>query len=320
MKRKYLLILFLNIALLLNITNLSYAEQDRILARVNDDIITLSDLTERLKPIMAKYERSYSGQELLEQLAKAEEYWLNQLIENKLILQDAVKREIDALPDEVEERYEKIRQDFDSELQFNIFLESQGMNIDSLKNTIKENIIVNKATSHIKMKAKQQISPLDVVEYYEDNKEDFTDEPSVHAYHIMIRSKDNDELALNTMKMISEKIKEGEDFSKLATEYSEGPHAKDGGDLGFLSHGQHIPEIDQAVFRLGVGEVSDIIKTSLGYHIVKVVQKKKNRVKPLAQVQDEIENIILRDKAKEVWDEWIKSLKEKAYIEIYKTP
>ena len=320
MKKFLLCNLAFYIMLLSVLSNTSYAEQDRILARVNDDIITLSDLTERLKPIMAKYERSYSGKELLEHLAKAEEYWLNQLIENKLILQDAMKKEITAYADEIAERFEKIKQDFDSELQFNIFLESQGMNIDSLKHTIKENIIVNKATSHIKMKAKQQISPLDVVEYYEQHKEDFSDEPSVHAYHIMIRAKDNDEEAYNKTKMLLDKIKEGEDFSKIAKEFSEGPHAKDGGDLGFLSHGQHIPEIDKIVFNLDVGTVSDVIKTSLGYHIVKVVQKKKARVKPLAQVQDEIENIILRDKAKEVWNEWIKGLKDKAYIEIYKTP
>ncbi len=296
------------------------ATQDRILARVNDDIITLSELEERLRPIIAKYESSYDGEELLQRLAKAEDYWLDQLIENKLILQEAVRKGITASKEEIDERFEQIKADFDSELQFNIFLESQGLNIDSLKRSIEDNIKIGKATLHIREQARQKISPKEVLEYYQSHKDDFREEPMARVLHILIRSKDNDGEALEKTKAVLERLKNGEDFSAVAREVSDGPHAQQGGDLGFIARGQHIPEIDEAVFSLPVGQISDIIKSNIGYHIIMVKQLKKERIKPFAQVQDEVENTILREKAKQLWDEWIEGLKKKSFIEIYDKP
>lgn len=297
----------------------TFTQSDRIVARVNDDIITLSDLNERLQPIIAKYEQSYSGAELLENLAKAEEYWLNQLIENKLILQEAQRKEIAVSDEEVEQRVEQIKSDFDSDMQFNIFLESQGMNIDELKRNIADNIKVTKTTMHIRQKAQQKISPVDIARFYEEHKDEFAEEPKVHVLHILIRSSGDDAADLAQAEKALELIKSGEDFKSVAREYSQGPHAARGGDLGFLAHGQHIPEIDDAAFKLQVGEVSDIIQSSLGYHIIMVKQKKKERIKPFVEVQDEIENRLLKEKARDIWDEWMNGLKEKAFIEVYKT-
>ncbi len=301
-----------------NVTR-SFAEQDGIVARINDDIITLSELNERLQPIIAKYEQSYSGAELLENLKKAEEYWLTQLIENKLILQEAKRQEITVSQEEIDERYEQIKEDFDSDVQFKIFLESQGMNIDELKNSIEDNLKISKTTMHIRHKAQQKISPVDVVRYYKEHEDDFAEEPKVHVLHILIRSTGDDASDRVRAQKVLDLINKGEDFKAVAREYSQGPHAVRGGDLGFLAHGQHIPEIDKAAFSLQVGEVSDLIKSSLGYHIIKVKQKKKERVKPFVEVQDEIQNRLLKEKARDIWDEWMDGIKKKSFIEIYKT-
>ncbi|MDX9702832.1 MAG: peptidylprolyl isomerase [Candidatus Auribacterota bacterium] len=297
----------------------AYIDEDRIIARVNNDIITLSELNERLQPIVAKYEQSYSGAELLENLAKAEEYWLSQLIENKLILQEAHRQGITVSKEEIEDRFAQIKDDFDNDLQFKIFLESQGMNIDQLKRNIEDNLKITKTTMHIRQKAQQKISPIDVVRYYEDHKDEFAEEPKVHVLHILIRSTGDDESDLAKATKVLDLIKSGEDFKAVAQEYSQGPHAARGGDLGFLSHGQHIPEIDKAAFSLQVGEVSDLIKSPLGYHIIKIKQKKKERVKPFVEVQDEIQSRLLKDKAKNIWDDWMNGLKTKSFIEIYNT-
>lgn len=304
------------IALLL-LSTTAFTEEDRILARVNSDIITLSDLEERMRPIIAKYETSYSGEELLQKLAEAEKYWLDQLIENKLILQEADRKQITATQEEIDDRYRQIKQDFDSELQFNIFLESQGMNIDQLKKSIAENIKISKATMHIREKARQEISPTDVSLYYKEHIDQFTEDPRVRAFHILIRTSDNDGEALQKAQSILKRIKAGEDFSVLAREFSEDPHAQEGGDMGFITRGQHMPEIDKAVFSMKVGQVSDIIKSNIGYHIIMVKQIKKARTKPFVEVQEEIENNILREKARELWDSWINGLKKKSFIEIY---
>ncbi len=295
----------------------AFAGQDRIIARVNDDVITLSELEERMKPIINKYEKSYEEEEFLQNLAKAEDYWINQLIENKLILQEAQRKNITATKEEIDERYEKIKQDFDSELQFKIFLESQGMNIDQLKKTISENIMIGKATAHIRERARFKISPVDITKYYNEHGDKFREDPLVRASHILIRFTGNEENDYKKAKDILSRIKNGEDFAALARQYSDDPHAQQGGDLGFFSRGQHIKEIDKAAFSLPVGQISDIIKSKLGYHIILVKQKKKERVRPLSEVQEEIQNVILKDKASKLWDEWIQGLKKKSYIEIY---
>ncbi len=296
------------------------AQGDRILARVNDDVVTLSDLEERLRPIIAKYESSYSGEELLENLAKAEKYWLNQLIENKLILQDAEKQGIEISPEQLEERVERIKSDFESELQFKVFLESQGMNIDQLKKSVEENMKIGISTMRIRQKAKYKISPKEVAQYYEDHKKSFSEDGMVRASHILIRQKDNDAATEKLAEEVYSKLKNGGDFATLAREYSDGPHAEEGGDLGFFVAGQHIPEIDDVIKKLKVGELSKPFKSRLGYHILVVKQRKKSRVKPFSEAQSEIEDILLREKAKEIWDKWIAGLKEKAFIEIYENP
>jgi len=296
------------------------AQGDRILARVNDDIVTLSDLEERLRPIIAKYENSYSGEELLENLAKAETYWLNQLIENKLILQDAEREGIEITPEQLEERLERIKSDFESELQFKVFLESQGMNIDQLKKSIEENMKIGISTMRIREKARYKISPKEVTLYYEEHKGSFKEDGMVRASHILIRQKDNDSMTEKIAEDVHARIKNGEDFAVLAREYSDGPHAHEGGDLGFVVSGQHISEIDNEIKKLEVGALSDVFKSRLGCHLLLVKQRKKSRVKPFSEAQEEIENIILREKAKEIWDKWIEKLKEKAFIEIYENP
>ncbi|MCP5461795.1 MAG: peptidylprolyl isomerase [bacterium] len=310
-------ILFLFLCGIAITASIAYTAQDRIIARVNEDIITLSELEERLRPVVSKYENSFEGEELLQRLAKAEEYWLNQLIENKLILQEATRKGIEAPEEEVKERLDKITADFDSELQFKLFLQSQGLHLQQLKQTIEENIKINKATAHIRQKAQYKISPTDTLNYYNEHLDEFREEPQIRASHILIRFKDNESESLKLIQSIEKEIKNGGDFAALAQQHSDGPHAKEGGDLGFFSRGQHMPEIDEAAFSLNVGELSSIIKSRLGYHLIVVKQKKKERVKPFAEVQDSIENTILRNEAKQLWDKWIVSLKEKSFIVTY---
>ncbi len=308
------------IAMGLFFSNSVVAQGDRILARVNDDVVTLSDLEERLRPIISKYESSYSGEELLANLVKAEKYWLNQLIENKLILQDAEKQGIEISSEQLEARVEQIKSDFESEMQFKVFLESQGMNIDQLKKSVEENMKIGISTMRIREKAKHKISPKGVALYYEEHKKAFKEDGMVRASHILVRQKDNDSETEKIAEEIHLKIKNGGDFAALAREYSDGPHAQEGGDLGFFVSGQHISEIDNTIEKLKVGDLSDVFKSRLGCHILLVKQRKKSRVKPFSEAQDEIENIILREKAKEIWDQWITKLKEKAFIEIYENP
>jgi len=110
---------------------------------------------------------------------------------------------------------------------------------------------------------KIKVNDEEVLEYYEQNKDSFTEKEQVHLYNILLETEED---AQNVL----EQLKAGGDFSEISKTKSTGPSAAQGGDMGFISKGSTIPEIDEAVFALKVGELTDIIKSDYGFHILKV--------------------------------------------------
>jgi peptidyl-prolyl cis-trans isomerase C len=145
--------------------------------------------------------------------------------------------------------------------------------------------------------------------FYEAHKDDFVTPLKLRASHIQVDTEAE-------AKEISQKLKEGTDFGQLARQYSKDPSKERGGDIGYFTKGQLMPEIEEACFKLEVGQVSDIIKTQFGYHIVKVTDKKEPRAVELSEVKGAIEKE-LRDKAqRETFDNLLKNLRSKARIKI----
>jgi len=156
---------------------------------------------------------------------------------------------------------------------------------------------------------KVKVNDEEVLEYYEQNKDSFTEKEQVHLYNILLET---EEEAQNVL----EQLKAGEDFSKIAIEKSTGPSAAQGGDMGFISKGSAIPEIDEAVFALESGELTNIIKSDYGFHILKVTEKKPESTKTLEEAKDEIMQTLLPEKQKDAFDNLLKELKSKVEIEI----
>ncbi|MFA5500796.1 MAG: peptidylprolyl isomerase, partial [Candidatus Omnitrophota bacterium] len=123
------------------------------------------------------------------------------------------------------------------------------------------------------------------------------------------------EESLRRAREIIKRIKEGCDFGGLAKEYSEGPSVEDGGIMGYVKRGDLMPQIEEIVFNLKDGESTEIIQSTLGYHIFKVEQRKLRRIKELPEVRQDIEEYLYRDKADKRLRGWIDSLAKSAYIE-----
>lgn len=138
-----------------------------------------------------------------------------------------------------------------------------------------------------------KVSDEEIKNYYEDNKEMFKVEKQVKASHILLKVKDNateeEEKEIRDKALsIAKRARQGEDFAQLAKTYSEGPAAEKGGDLGYFSKGQMIKPFEEAVFKMNQGEISDPVKTSFGYHVIKLEDIKEARVKPLEEVRESI--------------------------------
>jgi len=156
---------------------------------------------------------------------------------------------------------------------------------------------------------KIKINDEEVLEYYEQNKESFTEKEQVYLYNILLET---EEEAQNVL----EQLKAGGDFSEIAKEKSTGPSAAQGGDLGYLTKGTIIPEIEEVVFALEVEELSEIINTDFGFHILKITEKKPETVKSFEEVKEDIIQTLLPNKQKEAFDNLLEELKSKSEIEI----
>jgi len=159
---------------------------------------------------------------------------------------------------------------------------------------------------------KVKVGEKDIKDFFEKHPEEFRVGAEVRASHILVKTEDE-------AKKLLEKIKTGEKFSKLAREFSiDVESAKKGGDLGFFSRGQLIPEFEKAVFALKVGEVSGPVKTLFGYHIIKVADRKTGKAIEFEQVKGEIERLLIAERQKSLFDSYIEGLKKASKISVKK--
>ena len=156
---------------------------------------------------------------------------------------------------------------------------------------------------------KIKVDDEEVLEYYEQNKDSFTEKEQVHLYNILLETE-------KEAQDVLEQLKAGGDFNGIAIEKSTGPSATQGGDLGYLTKGTIIPEIEEVVFALELEELSKVIKTDFGFHILKITEKKPETVRTPEEVKEEIIQTLLPTKQKEAFENLLEELKSKSEIEI----
>ncbi len=289
---------------------------ERILAVVNDEIITEQDLQILMAPVVAQYRTMYTGQELEGKLAEMRQDFLNKAIEDKLILSEAKRKQIILKDEEVDEMMADVRNKFPSREFFLRAIEEQGLTEKKLWNRFRDQILMQKLVN-FEVRSRVAVSPGEVNEYYKANSKQFIQGDRVRLQQILVRAGARaEEDAASFAESLLAKLKVGASFEELARASSEGSEAKEGGEMGWVEKGQLLGEIDEKVFALNTGEVTPVIKSSLGFHIFKVVARDEVSVKPLAEVRNEIQEIIFKEKFKKRLEDWASNLKKNAYISI----
>jgi parvulin-like peptidyl-prolyl isomerase len=143
------------------------------------------------------------------------------------------------------------------------------------------------------------------------------DPAEVRASHLLIRVTDqrSEERALALATQLYDQLLKGADFEALARNYSEGPHAADGGLLGWVRPGEMLPELDHALFRLVPGELSSPIRTRLGFHLVKVVERRMRSADEAVETRQHLEERLYQEKFRDALHQWLEGLRQRAYIE-----
>jgi parvulin-like peptidyl-prolyl isomerase len=292
-------------------------QTDKIIAVVNDEVITKADLETALAPVYNQYRSVYEGEEFMKKLDEARSGILKNMIEDKLLLSVAKRREIEISEDDIEEKLNQVRSKFGSAEEFNETLVKQNLSIAELKDMYKDRLLVMKLLEE-EIGAKIGITPVEVAEYYYSHKDEFKEPQKARVFDILIKPKDKEtfEMAKGRAEEILRRLEEGMDFALAAREYSQGSNAGKGGDLGVVERGQMIPRLDGAIFGLEPGQISKIVESKIGFHIFKVISKTPERLKSLEEASDEIRGLVHRRKFDDRYKDYIEDLKDNAYISI----
>jgi peptidyl-prolyl cis-trans isomerase SurA len=259
---------------------------DQIVAIVGKDIILDSELKTQLELYLAQTGKKTENPEELNDLRKK---LLDQMINDRLLLAKAEKDTLLKINDNeieqtLEEQLTKIKSQFSSEEAFQKELKTEGLTEAELKRNyreqIREQLLRDKLISS--KLSKSNITSREVKEFYQSYKDSLPEQPESAKLSQILLKIEPSQKTLDSLKdfafMILMRAKAAEDFSELAKKYSEDPSANQGGDLGFLKKGEILPEFEMKAFSLKPGEISDLVQTSLGYHIIKLEEKKGDEI------------------------------------------
>lgn len=310
-------LILISAVFLFNPSDFSAEVVDRIVVVVNNEIITQREVDVLLGPIYAQYRTMYGGEELIQKLEEARENILRQLIEDRLVLSEAKKQNIVVEEKEIDPKIDELKKKVGSEADLEDMLNVQNLTLNELRARYREKMMIRKLIDQ-KVGTKIIITPLEVKNYYNTHKDEFLQPEEIKLRTILIKPKKEqggEEGAIQLMRDILKRIREGCDFSGLAKEYSDAPGASEGGLMGYIKKGDLLPQIENIVFNLKEDGTTGIIQSSLGYHIFKVEEKKQPRTMELPEVRQDIEELIYREKANEKLKGWLGSLAKSAYIE-----
>ena len=290
---------------------------ERIIAVVNDEIVTEQDLQYLMAPVMAQYRTTTTGQAYIEKAKEARKEFLQKVIEDKLILSEAKRRQVIVKDEEVDEMITEVRNKFPNREVFLKAMEDQGLTEKKLWNRFRDQLLMQKLVNY-EVRARVSISPGEVSEYYKAHPEQFAQGDRVKLQHILVRSGGarTEPEAKTFAEALVEQLKSGRPFEDLAKTYSEAAEASEGGQMGWMEKGQLLGSIDEKVFSLNAGELTEPIQSSLGYHIFKVVEKETSSVKPLAEVRSQIQEDLFKTESNTRLEKWISDLRKNAYISI----
>ncbi len=226
------------------------------------------------------------------------------LIDGKLIDLEVKDKKIKVTDEEVDAELATFVESTGGEEALKPLLEQNGMTEKEFKENIVEYLSLRKL-----LEPRIEITDEEIETFFEENKEQMGQAEQVQASHILVEDE-------KTAKEVEQKLKDGEDFAKLAEEYSQDPaNASNGGELGYFGKGKMVPEFEEAVFAMEVDEISGPVKTSHGFHIIHLTDKKEAAEATLEDSKEEVKDTLFERKMQTEYGVLIEELKEKYKVE-----
>ncbi len=295
---------------------------DQVVAVVNEQAITQSELDTYLRPFYEEMKKEYQGERLMQAVAEARRKLLSQLIEDHLVYQEAQKQKIEIEETEINQDMEDLRKRFPTEREFEDALKKEGLSVNDMRERIRRQAMIRRLQD-MEIRSKIVVSPLEIQDYYEKNQGEFSEKERIKIRALTIKKNDEarikgltDEAAKDRIDRLRERILKEEDFAKMAIENSEDAAAKKGGLSDWIQRGEMITEIDAVIFALKAGEMSEVIETPMGYHLFRMEEREQEQKRSLEEARENIYARIFRQKSLERFRDWMDQLKRSAYISI----
>lgn len=316
------LFLFLITNLFLCSVTLAGELVDRVVAVVNDDVITLSELEEEAAPTIAKIRAEAPPAQVDDAIQKARQEILRNMIDHKLLLQRAAKLQIEVADADIDAAIDRIMEQNSLTVeQFREQLAAMGVTEEKYRTSLRDQILRSRLLSY-EIRSKVVITNEQVEAYYRNK---YMQHNSPEGYHILQfgsgwedkgRSASKEE-ALKRAEQLREMIIAGENFNEIAKNYSDLPSGVDGGDIGTFKKNELADYMWQAIKDLHPGEVSPIIETPAGFQFFKLLSKSSDGViaqAPLENVKEEIRTTLYDQELKKKFEYWVKELRENSYV------
>jgi peptidyl-prolyl cis-trans isomerase C len=289
-------------------------------AVVNGSVITHKELERELSRAteqLLQMGRTVSD----DQLSGMRKRMLNNLIAYELLYQESKKKGVKVTAAAVDEKVNELKKQYPDEAEFKKMLSSSDLTEADLKSHMKRGLAIEQLMDK-EIVQKITVSDKEIREYYDSNLDKFKRPEQVSASHILIKvdpeaDKSEKAKARKQIETLQKKVKKGEDFAALAKEHSGCPSNERGGDLGYFGRGQMVKSFEDAAFALKPGQVSDIVETRFGYHLIKAIDKRPPTTVPFDEVKEGIGGHIKQQQVREKVLAYVEELKGKAKVETF---
>jgi parvulin-like peptidyl-prolyl isomerase len=295
---------------------------DRIVATVDTEVILYSELLDEVQPLLQEIRSTTQSEEdYLRERDRVILEVLDQAIERKLLYREAVLNGVQIRDDEVEERLQKIMENYESPQAFRTAMEQAGETMSGFRDELRKQILAITMGMSKRRQLEEQvsISESEARQYYEDRRDTFSRPERVKVRRIFLAAGDDEAAraqARARLDALADEVRLGADFAELARAHSEGPEAADGGLLGWVSRGELVVDLEEVIFRMEPGSLSPPVGTQFGYHLLLVEEFQAAGQASFEEVRMEIEPALRAQAAGELYKKWIAELRQRRSVRV----
>jgi peptidyl-prolyl cis-trans isomerase SurA len=291
---------------------------DKVVAVVNDDIITLSELEAETAAMYQSIARNNSNGSVAEALDAARDAALNSMIEQRLVEQRARLYNVSVSEEEINGAFSQTRAKAGlNPSEFRKKLLESGLNEEQYRKKIRASILQSKLLN-VDVRSRVVITDQMILDYYDENYTSRVEGDKYYLLQIGFNAGEDGAEALKTAQRVRKLALNGQNFENLAIKFSELPSASDGGDIGIFAIDEMAPFMKSAITNLKPGGISDIVETPEGYQFFKLLSGDDSEIvvtAPYDEVEDKIREQLFNQKMETAFQTWVKDLKDKAYIQ-----